>query len=65
MLSNAARSTFEAIAIGNKGNRSPEHAFQSSMMSHSTNSASTTLAQLKKYTESHEWIELADGGKTG
>ncbi|CAG8943136.1 unnamed protein product [Penicillium salamii] len=22
------------------------------------------LAQLKKYTESHEWIELADGGKT-
>ncbi|KAF4761053.1 hypothetical protein HAV15_005489 [Penicillium sp. str.  len=22
------------------------------------------LSQLKKYTESHEWIELADGGKT-
>ncbi|KAJ5727793.1 hypothetical protein N7493_005613 [Penicillium malachiteum] len=22
------------------------------------------LAQLKKYTESHEWIELAEGGKT-
>jgi glycine cleavage system H protein len=24
-----------------------------------------TTAQLKKYTESHEWIELADNGKTG
>lgn len=23
------------------------------------------LAQVKKYTESHEWIELADGGNTG
>ena len=33
------------------------------MMSHFTNGA--TIAQLKKYTESHEWIELADGGKTG
>jgi hypothetical protein len=28
-------------------------------------SCTSTIAQLKKYTESHEWIELADGGKTG
>ncbi|KAJ5620652.1 hypothetical protein N7510_004636, partial [Penicillium lagena] len=28
------------------------------------NFSQSPLAQLKKYTESHEWIELADGGKT-
>ena len=26
---------------------------------------SVLIAQLKKYTDSHEWIELAEGGKTG
>jgi hypothetical protein len=48
---------------GNEASQSLKYASLSSMMSQFTNDA--IIAQLKKYTESHEWIELADGGKTG
>jgi hypothetical protein len=63
MLSNAVQDDVQDIWTGNEASRSLKYAPLSSMMSHFTNGA--TIAQLKKYTESHEWIELADGGKTG
>ncbi|KAJ5039206.1 glycine cleavage system H-protein subunit [Penicillium rubens] len=62
MLSNAVQDDVQDIWTGNEASGSLKYAPLSSMMSHFTNGA--TIAQLKKYTESHEWIELADGGKT-